>query len=241
MQAAISALVDTNVIRWMTQSTRYMVKRTIKFDGHEHNFDVPIVTDRDLPSDWRADEIGLLPELVGHEKHGELVLFRSLELLQEQGQAVQIGRALPKDLLGEVRFRHARAPVERGRFLSLASGEYVRTEWRGWFCRTLLDAYKNGLLERLMDSVALSSFEQESVHEFGRYAQICSAIHEGHHVDAWHHWTAERNRIDYFVTLDRRFINAMTQTARLPLPTRPVLPSELLEAVRIEGVARNLD
>lgn len=238
MRSPITALVDTNVIRWMTQSTRHMVKKSIVFDGHEHTFNVPVVSARKLPADWRAGEIELLSGLVDYVKQSKLVLFRSLELMQEQLQAVQIGRGLPKDLLRDVDFLQAKAPIERGRFVSLPADKYIRTDARVRFCATLLNAFKNGGLEQIATAVPLSEFEWVSVHSFHRYAELCSAIHEKHYPDAWHLWTAERNGLNYFLTMDTSFVKVMTQTAKVDLPVKLVLPSELLGRLRKEDLDR---
>ena len=54
-----------------------------------------------------------------------------------------------------------------------------------------------------------------------------------HWPDALHLWTAETHGAEYFLTLDKRFINALTKTARIDLPTKLALPSELLDDLNV--------
>jgi hypothetical protein len=59
---------------------------------------------------------------------------------------------------------------------------------------------------------------------------------ENHYRDALHLWTAEVNGLDYFLTADKTFINVMTKTSRVPLPTRPISPSDLLAELGVTQI-----
>lgn len=231
---AISALLDISLMRWMTQSTRQKVPHTLAIQGRIQTFQVARVLPRELPRDWRGKEIDLLPEICLLESSGRLTLFKSTELLGEEMAGWRVGQGLPGDLASKIRFRYAPSPIERSRLMSLPLKVYNSKECRTGFFKLLLEVNRRGQLDNIRQW-PLTAFELASVEGFGRFAEICSCLHESQYTDAWHLWTAERSGIDFFLTLDRKFINAMTRTSRIPLISRPVYPSELVDIVRRNG------
>jgi len=225
---AISALLDISLLRWMTSSTRKKVLHTLKIQGRAQTFHVARVFRRDTPEDWRAKEIGLLPVICMMESSGQLALFKSTESLGEEMCGWQFGQGLPGDLASKIKFRYAPSPIERSRLMSLPMNIYNSKECRIRFFKWLLEANRRGDLINLQQ-LPLTAFELQSIQEFGRFAELCSCLNESQYTDAWHLWTAERSGIDFFLTLDKRFVNVMTKTSRVPLISRPVFPSELVD------------
>ena len=76
---------------------------------------------------------------------------------------------------------------------------------------------------------------QANLHDLGRFHELIDALpYEKHWPDALHLWTAETHGAEYFLTLDQKFINALTMTARINLPTKPARPSQLLDDLGIQ-------
>jgi hypothetical protein len=74
-----------------------------------------------------------------------------------------------------------------------------------------------------------------NLRDLGRFHDLIDALpHEKHWPDAMHLWTAETHRAGYFLTMDKKFINALTKTARIDLPTKPARPSQLLADLGVE-------
>lgn len=231
---AISALLDISLMRWMTQSTRQKVPHTLEIQGRVNTSQVARILPREMPRDWRGKEIDRLPEICMLESSGRLALFKSTESLGEEMAGWQVGQGLPGDLVSKIRFRYAPSPIERSRLMSLPFKVYNSKECRAGFFKLLLEANTRGQLDNIRQW-PLTAFELESVEGLGRFAEICSCLDESQYTDAWHLWTAERSGIDFFLTLDRRFINVMTRTSRIPLISRPVYPSELVDIARRKG------
>ena len=51
--------------------------------------------------------------------------------------------------------------------------------------------------------------------------------------DIFHLWTGETNNIEYFLTIDKRFINAISQNQRSNLPCKPIAPDDLLSELNV--------
>ncbi|ATD68255.1 MULTISPECIES: hypothetical protein [Luteimonas] len=228
-----TALLDVSLLRWMTQSTRVKTAHTIESEGRAQKFHVAQVLPREMPKGWKAEEVAILPELCMLERSGWLALFKSAELLSEEMRGWQVGQGLAGDLLSKIRFRYVPSPIERSRLMSLPSNTYNSKECQTDFFKMLLEANRRGDLQNLR-RWPLTKFELQSVEEFGRFAEICSCLTESQYVDAWHLWTAERSGIDFFLTLDKRFVNAMTRTSRVSLLSRPIYPSDLVAIARCD-------
>ena len=77
---------------------------------------------------------------------------------------------------------------------------------------------------------------QTNFRNLGRFHELVDALPaEQHWPDALHLWTAETHGAGYFLTMDKKFINALTKTARIDLPTKPVRPSKLLADLGIKN------
>lgn len=76
-------------------------------------------------------------------------------------------------------------------------------------------------LRELRDRVFTTNFDQ-------RFSEIKRAAGGTKNVDAFHILSAERARLDYFVTLDKKLINSLRNQRRVQLGLKVLLPSELL-------------
>jgi hypothetical protein len=87
------------------------------------------------------------------------------------------------------------------------------------------------------DLLGLSSFEKESVKEIGWFQAICKKFDSNEHLpDVFHLWTAERNQLDVFLTLDKKFSKMLGINENKNMPpivTKVLTPVELLHELGI--------
>ncbi len=79
----------------------------------------------------------------------------------------------------------------------------------------------------------LSEFEIESFESLDWFQKLCSKFGgEENYPDAFHLWTAERNNLDYFLTLENKMANMFQDIGKgkkaLSMNVRVVKPIELL-------------
>jgi len=63
-----------------------------------------------------------------------------------------------------------------------------------------------------------------------RFLEMKKGRAEKHLADLYHLWTAEENSLDYFITLDCKFINAVTLPWPLETPVKVCTPMQFVES-----------
>ena len=184
---------------------------------------------RDGDDRWIAGEIACLPTVARLATDGTIALFEAHEARFEAMLASQVARGTKGDIFARVAINRVPDAVDRSFF---RPGTIDRVASRPdviEFCRFLRAAtpklFENTpeLWDRIPDTM------QANLRALGRFHELIDALPtERHWPDALHLWTAETHGAGYFLTLDQRFINALTMTARINLPTKPALPSQLL-------------
>ena len=79
----------------------------------------------------------------------------------------------------------------------------------------------------------LPALEQENLLRLERFKSLCRGLSKKHYPDAFHLWTAETNRLDYFLTMDRKFPRALSTNRRLDFRCKAVSPDELLNSLGV--------
>ena len=89
----------------------------------------------------------------------------------------------------------------------------------------------------------LPDYYRQNFANLKRFREICEPITKNTKAkqdkkdeqirDAFHLWTAEVNNLDYFLTADKKFINLMTVSSKIDLPTPPIAAATLLEKLGI--------
>jgi hypothetical protein len=113
----------------------------------------------------------------------------------------------------------------------------VKKEARIKFCKWVLSLDYNSLTKRPAFISRFTDFELRNLESLDRFRQICSGLSEQHYPDAFHLWTAEVNKLAFFLTTDQKFIRAITETSRITFTTRPIPPSEFLEAAQKHDIS----
>jgi hypothetical protein len=222
-----SALLDTSVWRiGLTTRVEY-IPSTPNRNGR-------ILGIRRIPprskEPWRQQQIEALPTITRLAREGRVKLCHCAELIEESWGGDYLGAGgFVGDLFNGVPLHDVPEAVVRSHFQQLDFAEYVKKEKVIQFCRDVLLGCSYDMFEKRPQFLSrFTDFERENLKRLDRFKQLCSALPENHYPDALHLWTAEVNGLDYFLTADKTFINVMTKTSRVPLPTRPISPSDLL-------------
>ncbi len=222
------ALLDVSVFR--LGFTSQVVRVPLGRDGRGPDV-LGITRKPSLPPDqrWRQEQIEAMPTLVTLVRHGQLRLFMYTELDLEAMKGTYVGTGgIIGDLFRGLAFEDVPAAIGRSKLQQMSLDEYAKKETFINFCKYLLGLDYASIQARPGFLRRFTEFEQENFRHLDRFKRICSALTENHYPDAFHLWTAEASGIGYFLTADRAFTNALTMTSRVPLPTRPMSPSDLL-------------
>lgn len=153
------------------------------------------------------------------------------------------------DALAECRFQRCAPAIERSRFQGGLFPDYQRKggkkdRKRGVntrigqipFMEMLCQLNTEGVSgsEEWVQLLKLTEFDVESLKRLKSFQQFCklSGSRE-HYPDIFHWWTAQRNRMDVFLSLDFKFANLAKRIAASPgvnleYPTEVLRPLELL-------------
>ena len=184
---------------------------------------------------WKRDQIECLLTVGRIAREGKVELYTYNELTNE---AWKRPGSFPSNVLGNllagVTFKHVDAAVERSFFFQMETSEYISKEQMVKFCKWLLESKVETLADRLKGQERYPTFLLNNLRGVKRFREICKGLAEKQYPDAFHLWTAEVNDIEYFLTTDKKFIRAMTETKRINLPCRPLSPSDLLDMLEIK-------
>lgn len=190
---------------------------------------------RDGDARWIAGEIACLPTVARLATDGTITLFEAHESRFEAMHAQQVARGTKGDIFARAAINRVPDAVDRSIFRPGTVDIVASRQEVIEFCRFLREATPE-LLEKtpeLWDR--LPETMQGNLRELGRFHELIDALpYEKHWPDALHLWTAETHGAGYFLTLDQKFINALTMTARVDLPTRPARPSQLLDDLGVQ-------
>lgn len=183
------------------------------------------------------NDIASIPTIALLAKRNQIRLYKGQEVHFE-GLSVSISANGTKgDLFRNVEIKIVDSPIDRSYFKSQSLDQIWDGEELIEFCDTLLNLnvdmlsgvpkFWNQIPERMR-----ANLNQDNL---SRFKVILNALpHRKHWPDAFHLWTAETHGAAYFATVDYKFINALTMTAKIELPTKLVSPSKLLDELCIE-------
>lgn len=134
---------------------------------------------------------------------GLLTLYESDETLAEFLNFRPAGFGLGRfDLFRDVKIQHVRAPLPRGFRIDM---DYTPDRAREAF------------------HVFLSQIRHP------RYLKLLKRTGGAHKADLYHVWEAEHNELDAFITLDEKFVNAVSKPKPIDTPVKICTPLQFLE------------
>ena len=146
-----------------------------------------------------------LKEIARMARGGLVTLYESDETLTEFLNFRPVGFGLGKfDVFGGVRIKHARAPIDRGfKIDATYTRERARNDWHAFLVQI----------------------------DHPRFLKLLKHTGGEHKADLYHLWEAEHNRLEAFVTLDVRFINAVSNPKSIETLVKICTPAEFVEWV----------
>ena len=190
---------------------------------------------RDGDARWIVDEVACLPTVARLATDGTIALFESREINYERLRASTGARGTKGDIFARAAINRATDAVDRSYFRPGTNDQFASRQDVIEFCQFLREATPQ-LFEKTPEFWhRLPETMQANLRKLGRFHELIDALPtERHWPDALHLWTAETHGAGYFLTMDQKFINALTKTARINLPTKPARPSQLLADLGVE-------
>ncbi len=235
---SLKLLVDRN-IRVHAQIAEFVTgKQEVNWAGGTTEVDIlGYRGKKPRQGEWLSKQISALPTIARLAREGRLVLCTSREI-QFEGMFGAIGtQGSIGDVFRDHEFQHVPPAVDRSYFsASVNFNKYASGEEQvKWYKDFLLKVDESAFLEKTKGHLELPKFDQANFENLGRFREICRNLNSDDQIrDAFHLWTAEVNGLNYFLTADKRFINAVTVTAKLELSTPPISASSLLERLGIK-------
>lgn len=235
MASAVTALVDLSVIRDAVTVEPAVQDQTLVWGQEPIHVQIGGYRRKawHLHDDYKREQVNALPTIATLARDGTLALHTYSELMFEEFWGAQGMRGSVDDMLAGVRFRSVPAAVERSRFQQSDVLEHAQREPFNNFYDLLRD-----LSDDLLSAIDpyLTGFERQNVADIGRFRDLSRHVPRKHYADMFHLWTAETNRIPYFLTMDHKFVNFMFETSQCEVKAEPVTPTELLD--RLGNVER---
>lgn len=173
-----------------------------------------------------------------YAEQGHIVLYTYNELQWESWQGYHSLRnnLTPLAAFQNIRFSEVPSPIERTKFFQTAdwtAGEEVEK-----FLKWLLNADTQKLCNMMGKAKSCTDFERLCASNLDVFKNMCSdcVFGEKRARDAYHYWAAECSSIDYFLTVDFKFINAYKNAIKdkkLSAKCKVVSPTEFVEALNI--------
>ncbi|QIZ75754.1 hypothetical protein [Ferrimonas lipolytica] len=183
---------------------------------------------------WLRREFRALPTVSKLIIAGDISAFRYVELdfenWKRKGSASgsNLGNLFPNSVMKQVE-----PAIERSYYFQAFMNEYLYTRSVANFCKWLNTKGIEESALKVAKSKNATDDMLRNIRNVSRYQEMCKKLQKTEqYIDAFHLWTAEINDIEYFVTADRKFINAIN---KLDCKCQPILPSELLTQMNLEA------
>jgi hypothetical protein len=180
---------------------------------------------------WKQAQSNAMASIAQLARDGNVRLLTYNEIEIEILYGTYFPSSLESDCLAGVKIDSVPAAIERSKFQKMSFEAFTERSTRIAFCCWLLSLDPREVAKRPQFISMLSDFERRNLETLDRFKELCANLNKKHYFDAFHLWTAEVNNLAFFLTADKTFINAMTNTSRVTLPTRPIFPSDFLRIV----------
>ena len=183
---------------------------------------------------WKRAQSEAMPRIAQSAREGKVYLFTYDEIEIENLRGTLFPSGVVAHCLAGVKIGHVPAAIERSIFQKMPLHTFTEKSTRIDFCRGLLSLDYRELTKRPKFMSMFSDFERRNLESLRRFTELCANLDETHYPDALHLWTAEVNNLKFFLTADKKFINAMTETSQVALTTRPICPYDFLHVLKDE-------
>lgn len=235
MTKQYKVFLDRNILSYSIILETTIKTQTLKWGDTDDTCDIHGYIRKSKRGDWIDDEVACLPTIASMASKEILHLYVGVEVQHESLSANSVGRGTKGDLFRGVQINHCDNPICRSYFKSQTIDQICDKKELIYFCEMLMKVDAAMLMKvpefwnRFPDSM------KDNFGKIDRLKELLKALtHKGHWPDAFHLWTAECFGADFFLTVDQKFINALTRTARIPLPVPIVKPSDLLGTLGVK-------
>ena len=232
MTKKYTVLVDNCVIQCGVVIEPAVKRRILTWGGKNSCVDIhgyapkPKLKDNEQ---WKQEQINCLPTIarLAQEKHIDLYTYDELHM--ESIQASMGCNGLRGDIFSPVEFKQALQPIERSKFFQMELDEYLKKQTVQQFCEFLIHVD----VKKMKTLPILNDFERKNLKAIGQFKALCSQLSATHYPDALHLWTGEINNLDFFLTIDKKFINAITESCNVKFHCKPISPDSLLNLLAV--------
>ncbi|WP_421717071.1 hypothetical protein [Arcobacter arenosus] len=225
-----------NCIFSVSETLQYQIsQKTLKWGNQVLTNDILGYARKPLPDDnsqWKRNQIMCIPTIVNLVYENKLQFFSYNEvkfegwkkiLLEEKGY-----------LLKNVTIEFIEPAIDRSYFQSMDFFEFIDNKNVIDFCKFLLSLNNADIKNLVRNTSNYPNLTKKSINNIERFKEICSGLSDKQLPDAFHLWSAEVNGLDYFLTIDKRFINTMNITKKINLNCLPISPEKLLEKLKVK-------
>lgn len=209
----------------------------VNWGGKEHTLQISGFEGKPFPKEsepWKRGQVECMPTIGRLARQGVIALSSYMETMFEGWKRSGSFPASPiGNVFNGVEIEHVDAAVERSYFFQSSLDEHIDNQSMIKFCKWLLDINPDILIEKIVQVRELPDFLVANLRNVKRFRELCKGLSEKQYPDAFHLWTAEVNRADYFLTIDKKFIRVMTETNKAELLCPPLSPSQLLDQLGI--------
>jgi hypothetical protein len=226
----VTSLIDLSVRRHAVPTQETWIEKTLRWAGRGLPTRIAGWTPKPQPyGAWLQEQIRCLPTIARLAARDSIRLYTYSELEFEEwsGRSEMMGTF--GDLFPRKTIKRCPAAINRPRFRqNVDFSYYLNRDEMIEFCKFLL-TIDPSLLPRTGELWnTLPGLQQRNILRLGQFESVCRSLAENHYPDAFHLWTAETNELDYFLTMDRRFLNALSTNRRLDFRCKCVSPDDLL-------------
>lgn len=233
----ISVLLDNSIIRDSVVAQSIETSKIVRFGDTEYVFPVeawerkPPISPNQV---WKIRQVECLPTIARlvHENKIKLYTYTELEFEDWSGERGIQGTF--GDLFSNTTIAKVPPAIERSRFNAMDFEECLSRDAVKEFCKFLFKRNVEELqnIPGLWESV--TEFERNNLMQIDRFKLFLRKLNEVHFPDAFHLWTAEMNGINYFLTMDKKFINVVKNNPIEYFKCVPVSPKMLLEHIGVD-------
>ncbi len=222
---AHSQTVDTvEIVKPLNWGGMVVESRVVGYQGRELG-----------SNEWRRSQILSLPTIARMAKEKKLKLFTTNELEYESFySSVALSKHFTS-IFHDIEFFRIPSAVGRSWFESSADLDETigGKAHEAWYQDFLLKITPEQVEHILQFPPSLPESAVESLRNLCRFRELCTGLSDSQCRDAFHLWCAEVGKMDFFLTMDKKFVNVIRQTkSKIELPCKPIFPTELLQRIR---------
>lgn len=230
----IKVFLDRNIISESVIIEPSPKTETIRWGDRNFESTVSGYRRKPLYNNWKDEEVACLPTIARLANENHIELFEAQEVNFEGWSAVIGARGTKGDIFRDTIINRVSDAVDRSYLASQTIEQVTSRDQVISFCRLLQKITPETLQNHPKLWDRFPKFMQDNIRNIDRFHSLLGALpYERHLPDALHLWSSETYSADYFLTIDQKFINALTKTAKIHLPTIPLRPTELLQMLAI--------